>query len=283
MHSGDVHERSARRISARKKEPLFIDSSFFKRPYKKSNVETLEANKQQKCQIDINVCKPRPYKELENLSKKIFQIIPQQRRQRKAIESFRIKKLKKLFAENNSLKISDKNIDFTIRKLLYTKSSIIQTPNAERTLRTLSRFRDTIGRFHNSGLTDKQASADHCKQSIEEWNVENRTTAAESTQEYSDLGILSHSSTMTRFYDGRTYRHPNEVQSYICNLYDKDYLGYQIIPTAFSAVNYEEKGANSLSSNNPLNCVEPISDFQENLCSHKLWDSCSEDFNTTEL
>jgi hypothetical protein len=168
----DDHRRTPpRRVSARKKAPLVVDSSCFKRPYKwaKSRIESNTA--------DISLtCEPNENQIVNRLIGVLFGPTPRPGKQAKAIHTFRVKKTKRIVAHFNALSSRGESREVleSIRTVLKFRPK--NSPCVGRSLFAMSRARNSHGKFQS--VFDLKKSVAVNEQAIDDWCSVNHTTAA---------------------------------------------------------------------------------------------------------
>jgi hypothetical protein len=162
-----------RRVSARKKAPLAIDSHCFKRPYKwvKSRAENNTAS------FDVKSnCESNEDQIVSRLITVLFDETPRSKKQAKAIHTFRIKKTKKMIAQYDSLASKDGPPEASESLLALLKSRPKNSPCVGRSLFAMSRARNPQGKFQSHLELQKSVTA--TDQIVDDWCSVNHTTAA---------------------------------------------------------------------------------------------------------
>jgi hypothetical protein len=180
-----VSAPSARRVSDRKKNIVPLDKSFFKKTYKtKTPPLACGIDNKSNCQIEINT--PKPGKVFEKYAHVIFPVLPPKRRQAKAMQNYRTKKLKQMFQTETGLEEAvARHKTFGLNLLLLQHCKRI-APNRKSIYATV-RARDAQGRFNNAASLSKPHSSQYSTVDVRD----NCHTESQTTIEGSFLSFLS--------------------------------------------------------------------------------------------
>ena len=219
-----VSETPTRRTSERRKVLTLIDKSFFKKTYKAKPLPSgQKVNKIGRLVLEPHTSKPCVYASATPL---FFKFIKSDRRQSKAIETFRAKKLKQFFSSEVNLK------ELLGKKWLFGQYSYLSFQELRRknpsrkSLYAFSRARDTLGRFNGTISSPKQVThlstadirdecrtvtlttADGSNNSLLSFDksAENNRTPAQAYYDFDSLCGVS----QPNYHDGLTVDDPDE-------------------------------------------------------------------------
>ena len=170
-----VSAPSARRVSERKKVLTLVDKSFFSKTYKPKNqkVSSDTANKHE------NHGRPSNCKQItsfQNSVQILFPALQGDSRQRKAVQNYRAKKLKRMFGTEGALDdaiAKHKALGLNILLLQYFRRA---APNGK-SLYANARARDSTGRFNGALLSKPNSSELSTVDMREDCLTETHTTA----------------------------------------------------------------------------------------------------------
>lgn len=183
----------ARRVSARAKQPLAINSKFFQRPYKRENSKAVVV-----ASLKSDGCRATSQNTGEmlliDLSEKVFQKLPESRKQTKAIRSFRVKKLKRLMA-GRFLPGQNPNgaLIFIKRQLELYSCALRSIACKGRSLSAISRNRSSKGKFlssHNPSVFEDDGKTLGNLEMIQDWEA-NQVTCSQTNSSLKDCETLT--------------------------------------------------------------------------------------------
>lgn len=152
-----VSATSARRVSERKKVLNLVDKTFFKKTYK-PKTEKVSKDTDNKPDYKGKLSKAQESNSFSTAAQILFPALRPDRRQNKAIQTYRAKKLKQMFTNEEALQDA-----ITRHKTLGLNLLLLQqfkkvAPNGK-SLYALNRARDSAGRFNNEVLLSKPHSS----------------------------------------------------------------------------------------------------------------------------
>lgn len=152
-----VFATSARRVSERKRVSTQVDKTFFKKTYKpKTSRMPTKPHSELATKGEVLIVQENT--KLSEAANVLFPTLLQNRRQAKAIQTFRAKKVKRLFAAEAGIEemiARYKSEGLNLHMLLSLKRSV---PNGK-ALFAASRCRDTMGRFNSDAGCSKHQSS----------------------------------------------------------------------------------------------------------------------------
>jgi hypothetical protein len=162
-------------VSERKKNVAPLDKSFFKKTYKtKTSLPACDSDNKKDCQMDLEI--PQPEKVFEKYAHILFPALPPERRQTKAMQNYRAKKLKKMFQTELELEEAVTRHKAQGLNLLLLQQFKQIVPN-RKSIYATARARDAHGRFNNTSVLSKPHSSQYSTVDMrDDCNTENQTT-----------------------------------------------------------------------------------------------------------
>lgn len=153
-----VSATSARRVSERKKVLNLVDKTFFKKTYK-PKTEKVSKDTDNKPDSKGKLSTAQESNSFSRAAQFLFPALRPDRRQNKAIQTYRAKKLKQMFSNEAALEEVLARNKALGQNLLLTQQFRKVAPNGK-SIYALNRARDAAGRFNNEVLLSKLHSSD---------------------------------------------------------------------------------------------------------------------------
>lgn len=170
-----VSHASARRVSERKKIITLVDKTFFKKTYKAKKEKVSSDTNNKTTSVELSPCKEVDY--FDTAAKSLFPVLQANRLQSKAIQAYRVKKLKQMFSDKASLEEAisrHKALGLNMYLLQYFRRA---APNGK-SLYASKRARNEMGRFQHEMEFSKPHSSQYSTVDMrEDCRTESMTTA----------------------------------------------------------------------------------------------------------